>query len=197
MKNIFAIAAVFALFAASTADAAKFNIVPEGSSPNGVYSIYLDGEGDNGNFDTIIVNLTPNDPAVFANIDEDGADGFTPREPGGEFTYISAFLGAPPAFGGNGHSVLGPVTSAGGIEFTSGPLGMTIDTVNGPNNRAEGLFLANVMLENGGTGVASAQIVSGGQILSTIEAPIGIPEPTTMALAGLSLIGLVASRRRS
>lgn len=197
MKKILALSAVFAVFASSDAQAARLR-ADTFDGDAGVVGIYLDGQELNGQFDTVIVDIRPN-IGSFEEIDEDGVDGITPRPAGDPFTYINPFLSAPPAFGGNGFSVLGAETNPNRVAFTAGPLGMTIDTVNGPNVGDRGLFLANINLSVPfiGAGSATVDLVRAGTLIATLSEPFPVPEPATLAMAGLAMVGVSATRRRS
>lgn len=61
------------------------------------------------------------------------------------------------------------------------------------------LAFAQVVLPNGATGQAFGQFTvatPNGDILETVNVPIGIPEPASVALVAFGLIGVVAARRR-
>lgn len=189
MKNIFTFAALVCALSASFATAASLSVV--GSGP--VYSLYLDGGADNGAFDSIDVQIAAGSGSSFMNQDS-GFNGFFPRAAGEEFSFINPLLGAATAQGGEGWSVLGATNTPDLMAFGGGPLGATISTAAKP---APGLFLANIMTQ--GSGLATVQVISAGNILSTLTADVGgvIPEPATMALAGMGLIGFIAIRRRA
>lgn len=192
MKKIIALSAILAVFACSVADAAMLR--KEQAAPGNI-SLFLDGEADNGQFDTIIVDVKARPGVEFLNINESGVDGFTPLAPGADATFVNALLSAPPAFGGNGFSILGQEVTSTSVAFTGGPLGGTIDTVNGPNVGPNGLFLGNFVLSPGGVGDATVQLVRGGSVIAELSAVV--PEPATLALASLSLVALACGRRRS
>lgn len=190
MRNAMVLGTLTSLLICSASHGARVRVDEFGG---GVFGVYLDGEELNGLFDTVIVNIRPDDGFAFANIDEDGADGFTPRPAGDPLTYINAFLGAPSTFC-CGFSVLGPVTSSTEISFTTGPLGQTIDTENGPFIRDNGLFLVNIHLPNG-TASANALLVRAGTVVADLTMPFGVPEPATTAMLACAL-ACVASHRR-
>lgn len=184
----------------STIEAAEIRAERHADSPEGtVWSIYLYDIRASENVDTIIVSisdcLTDRD-TPFRNIDSYGVDGFTPRPPGDPFTYVNALLQAPPAFGGNGFTVLGLTVTEEKIEFTAGPLGEIIDTENGPGTVANGIFLANMVLAGSFGPIASVQLVSQGNVVSHIQGGSLCPEPTSLVLAAVGVVGLACAPRR-
>jgi hypothetical protein len=196
MKQLLSLGAVFSLALGASVSAASLRFSPC-DSPTGIYSLYLNGGADNGNFDTIIVDINPSPGAQLLN-PHSGAVGGSPRPPGDAFTYINRLINASPddVPGGLGWTVLGltPVAEmANGLEFTAGPLGGTIDTSTMPNGE---LFIANVNIAPGVSAMATVQVVSAGTVLGTLT-PVCIPEPTTAGLASLAVFGLAAICRLS
>jgi hypothetical protein len=182
------------ILACGSAKAASLAIVANGSTPY-TYSVYLNGTGVNGNFNTIkldarprlvLVQLSdsmgrvvadlvapfslgqPSPPGyAFANLSSGQVAG-VPRPAGEAFTYYNRLLNADPldAPGGKGWSLLGIKVTEDLVGFSGGPLGANITTANEPNGQ---LFLANLYY---------------------------VPEPAACGLVGMALLGLVALRRR-
>lgn len=180
MKNILAFTALF--FAVTTsASAATLTVEQAGD----VYSVYLDGEADV--FDSFSLTLDAGSSTFLAQ--DPGFEGFAPRPAGQAFSYVNQYLPAAVAQGGKGLTVVGAVNTPDVLSFDA-------TSLTGPIVTGGKMFLANVNYPNA-FGTATLRLVSAGQFTDTLTAPIGIPEPATVALAGLGLIGLVAARRRS
>ncbi len=164
-----------------------------------VYAVSLDLGADSGLANTFELNITPS-AGDFQNLNPTGAAGFTPLGPlaVGE-TYVSAFLAAPPAFGGLGYSVLTPLFGATQITTGGGPLGGTIDTPPAPVGPV--FFLANIAVPDGGAGTFDLSLTNAGAPVANVSAPYGpvseIPEPTTFGLVGLAVAAFGGLRRRS
>lgn len=192
MKSLFIVTLLIgAAFHSSRVSAASLSVDQVGN----VFSLYLNGQGFNGQFDVVGADVIPAAPALFANIDS-GLNGPTPRSAGEPFTFRSRWLDALVIDGGQGWSVLGITTSPTLVTFAGAPLGQKIDTSTQPGGR---LFLANVVLPYGATATANVELVGNGLTLtklSTTFATGNVPEPATLTLAGLSLAGLFAVRRR-
>lgn len=154
-----------------------------------VFGIFLDGEELNGQFDTIIVEISTNPGSLFLEpLNSRAIDFFIPPGPGFCcLTFISFQLSSPPSFGGNGFTVLGAVEAENQVAFSGGPLGQTIDTQHGPNVGDDGLFLANIILADG-TATATAQLVRAGDVIEELNTAFGVPEPPSVALLGLTLV---------
>jgi hypothetical protein len=169
MKSIVTVIAVASLaVAASAADAATLSIGSfQDWSVRGIAAIYLDGDADNGNFDTITFSARPQSVvhvqlisagtviselifpffqpislSPFAN-QNSGLSAGVPRPAGQTFTYINRLLHADPLKfpGGLGWVVFGLVNRPDELSFVTGPLGGRIDTAGQPDGR---LFLANI-----------------------------------------------------
>lgn len=182
MKKIFALAAVLALAVSSTATAATLKSTP---AANGTSAIYLNGEA--AVFDTISVSLESTVGDFQAQ--DGGFNGFFPRAAGEPFSFINALLGAPVAQGGKGLTVVGAENTPDKLAFDATLLGGNITT-------GGDLFLANVLFPMPNVGVANVSLIAGGQVIQTLSVPINIPEPATIAMGGLGLIGVVAASRR-
>jgi len=187
MKNTIALTVVLAISSCSFVNAARINVLNNGG---GNFSVFLDGEGDV--FDTIGVEILPDARFEFQNPDN-GFEGFRPREPGEEFSFISGFLRSLPSLGGQGFTLLDVAIESDRITFVGGPLGFGIETTGS----AEGLFLANVVLPAGGSFNYNIRLIAAGLDLGTLSGVFPIPEPTSLMLAGLGLIAFVGNRRRS
>lgn len=194
MKNLLALAAVASVLACSAASAATLVVTPDGVSPNNVYTIYLEGQGTT--FNGAGLSVKPDGSALFENVTTGNLAG-APRPAGDPFTYRNRLLDAdgeefPDS---KGWTLLGVVNSTSEVAFSGGPLGELIDTTSEPGGR---LFLANIMLTAGTTATASLQLVNGVDTVHTQSITFGIiPEPTTIGLASVALLGLAALRRRS
>ncbi len=186
MKKIIALTAVLALFAAPSAFGLGISVDPIGRTAEGIYSVWLDGM--DAEIDSIDISIV-GDGIELLNPNS-GLDGFVPRGPGDPFSYVNALLAAPTAApGGQGWSLVGNEATPAGIRIAGGPLGAKIDT-------SAPLFLANVMIPADGNAEYVATFVNGGNTVGEARGPIPVPEPATLALAGLSILGVAFSRRR-
>jgi hypothetical protein len=185
------LAALLVSLSSSAVSAASLSVDQVGN----VFSLYLNGQGFNGQFNVVEAEIIPAAPALFANIDS-GLNGLTPRSAGEPFTFRSRWLDAPVVDGGQGWSVLGITVSPTVVEFAGSPLGLQIDTSTQPGGR---LFLANVVLPYGATATANVELVGNGLTLANLSTTFAtgiVPEPATVMLASLSAVGLFAVRRR-
>ena len=125
MKRILLVAAVVSAFACSVANAASVSV--RTGSP-GAYSIWLDGQEADGNFDTVFVELIPTAPATFAN-QNSGNNAGVPRPAGEPFSYRNRQLdlGTDERVA-LGWTVVGAVSTANVLSFTAGPSDAKIDT---------------------------------------------------------------------
>ena len=86
-----------------------------------------------------------------------------------------------------GWSILGSADDANEFAASGGPLGADI---------ASSVDFAQAVMAPTGMGVYLFQFAAAGELVGTATDEFGIPEPGTMALAGIALIGLAAGRRR-
>ncbi len=189
MKKIVAETLVLSFLACSTTCAVSIEFCHCGYI-NGVYSVYLDGEGDT--FDSIDLTIVPDDRRGELLNPDSGIDGFTPRGPGEEFSFINPLLSAPTAVpGGQGWSLVRNQATSDGIHIAGGPLGSTVET---PPSR--GLFLANFMTYAGAR--VRGTVSHAGQVVAELKLNTSqcFPEPTAMSLAVLCLLGFVGGRHR-
>jgi len=190
MKNLLALAAVASLFVASAANAAVLSVTS--NAAQGIYSALINTGSDV--IDTIDVKFTPGAGSTFINNNSGLASG-VPRNPGDPFTYPNRKLNADPldVDGGQGWTFFGLTNNANTLEFTGTPIGSTINTNN------TGLFLGNVMLNSpASTGTVTIKGLRLGNEVFNLTENLGapIPEPATLAMAGLALVGMVAIGRR-
>ncbi len=202
MKNIFAFTALLAVSVATTVSAASLSVTTTGTGVNTAYSVYLNGGADNDNFDTINMIATPTSGNTFLNPNTGLASSF-PRSPGEPSTFRNRFLDRDPGEGdgGRGYSQFGAVQTTAGLEFTVAALGGTISTAGEPGGN---LFLANFNINTpignpSALGQATVTIFSAGNVVGTpltVTFPDAIPEPATLAMAGMGLVGIIAASRR-
>ncbi|MBX3426870.1 MAG: PEP-CTERM sorting domain-containing protein [Pirellulales bacterium] len=188
MNKLFAIFAVSCVAIAANANAASISVQQNGD----IYSLYI--QGVENNIAALGFSAAPVAPATFLNPNSGNASG-APRPAGQAFTYRNRFLDLDPAdedvSGGLGWTLLNTSQTAGGLTFEGGPLGQLID-ISAP------VFLANIMLTPGGS--ATYQVLlkdgTGADIGAPLTGTIPVPEPATFVLAGISMLGLAAVRRR-
>jgi hypothetical protein len=158
------------------------------------FAIFLDGEQHNGAFDTFGFWVRPNAPAVFTNFS--GLLGGPPRPPGQPFTYHNGLLNADPLDDPNsiGLAMLGLIRTPTELSFAASRLGGTITTATQPNGD---LFLGNVNMPGAGASAnVTVQLYRAGDLVQELTATIPVPEPTSMALAGIALAGMIAVSHR-
>jgi hypothetical protein len=188
MKNFLVLAVLGLSVVASTASAAFLSV----SGENGNYAIYLNGEATV--FNGVDFKVTP-DSGAFQALNG-GLNAGAPRGPGDAFTYRNRAIDLAPddidnPGIGKGWTLINPTTTGAMVSFAGGPLGGNIDTSTEPGGR---LFLANVILPAGVKGLATATLVNGSTTVATLS--VVVPEPATVALVSMGLLGLVALRRR-
>lgn len=191
MKSILTLVALVTLAVGSTANAASLHVVTtNGGATN---AIYLDGETQNGTFNTVIFSAVPNGAATFQALSSGVG-----KPAGDPNTYRNRALDADPLDGGLGWSLVGTQTTASALTFSGGPLGSNITTADAPGGR---LFLGNVQLPTGPgmTGTATVTLVdgTGAQVGDILSATFPIPEPASLGLVGMSTLALAAFRRRA
>lgn len=189
MKSILTLAALLALTVSTTANAASLSV---STGANKTFSVWIDGEADNGNFNTVKleVNAIPNSEGVPSTLL--GLSSGAGKVVGDVGTFRNRMLDADPLDGGLGWSTAGVQTSASVLGFSGGPLGGNITTADQPSGR---LWLGNFQLSTPGVATVLVQLSnSTGDLL--FDQTVTIPEPATLAMASCSLIGLLALRRR-
>jgi hypothetical protein len=173
----------------SNARAGNVTVTP-GTSVAGdpLFEFFLDTTGMIGSFDTIELILTS--PAGTFN--QVGAPA-TPLSQPSEDSGFSEFLTAPTNFGGQALSEFGLIDTTSEVSATHASLGNNSASTQG------NYFLAQVVMSQGDGGVYQANFFDDGASTGSFNGVFGggeVPEPGTITLAGLSLIGVFTSRRR-
>ena len=97
-----------------------------------------------------------------------------------------------------GANIFGAGLTPIGVDDSGGPVWTgIITTFGGGDTSALNAAFAQMTLPPGSGGQAVINFAQGGNVIATEIVDFGIPEPGTMALACLGLIGVFASRRRS
>lgn len=190
MKKIFTFTSFFTLLACSSASAIQINVETSRPSPDTkMASFFLESGGEE--FDSIDLSIRP-DRGEFLNVD-DGLDGFTPRGPDEEFTFVNPWLFVSTSVpGGQGWSFLEGRATPTEVRIAGGPLGRDIETPSAP-----GLFLANVVLSVADSGTFHATFVNDGTTVATHQGVFFWPEPSCLMLLGVGLMRLVGTRNRT
>jgi|GEM_PF-5313410 len=195
MKKYLTLTLVVALVSCvGFAKAATLNVVVTEQGASTISAVFLEGLTEADQVTALTVENLPGS-SQFENYDANGVG-----NAGDAASFSNGFLAAPPAFGGKGWTVL---DGSPNVAPPSGPLGIAYATSN-PGNflaSAEPLLLANLMLPAGTEGATTVLLLGGdGNPIDggSLNAPLGsaIPEPCTLALAGLGLVGVLAIRRR-
>lgn len=191
------IAQTFAAFAlaitiTSATFAGEVSVADATDAPGGLplYAFNLDTTGMEGAFDTIELVIEAD---AGSTLNQTNADGtlVTSATPSDDSGFID-LLTAPPNFGGQGLSSFG-VDAA--TDLTTGLSGTFASLGSNGASDLGGYQLAQVVSDGAGT-FRYAFFDDGTEVGSGSGEWGVIPEPTSMVLAGLSLIGFVGARRR-
>jgi len=202
-------AVVFLSFASLTqAGHIRLDVVTTGIGVNCIYEVSLTGLTEADQVTALSVEAVPGDGNVFLNYSSSGSVDFVPRPAGDMATFVNAFLRLPndPPLEGEGWAIFDGSIN---VPAPSGPTGIGFAASNPPSFLvANPLFLLNLMLPKSAAGGSlvvkladkDGLIADGGTIryLRSLSdtSPLCIPEPSTLALASIGLIGLADMRRR-
>ncbi len=206
MKKISTCALVVALASfTSSLEAASLRVETRVTGASNVFSIYLDALTEADQVTALSVSMLPINSA-FENYSETGfgpAPDFDRLDENSDASFTSATLTLPagaPFFGMgwtiiDGSDEVAPPSGPAGIGYAASAPGRFLE--------ADGVLLNNIMLPQRATVVVAMVDLFGGdgnlvQQLCVSNSPRRcIPEPTSMALAGLVTIALVAARKRN
>jgi hypothetical protein len=194
---IFTLALGLLITAASSSARAGDISVTQGMSAGGndLFEFTLDTTGMVGGFDTVELVLTST-AGLFNQIGTPAAAVSQPSEDSG----FSEFLTAPSNFGGQGLSAFG-VDAANDTDSLVSGTHASLGS-NDASTQGDYLLAQIVMLQgntNGGEYVATFfdDGITVGTANGAFSSGAVIPEPSTLVMAGLSLMGVFASRRRN
>jgi hypothetical protein len=171
---------------ASFAQAGSIVVSPGAATPDDrggfdVYQLVLDPTGMEGGFDTLEISTV-------GAINQESADNIMDLENSTDSGF-SAFLTASTGFGGQGLSPFGVAGDENGLEGTYASLGSNAISEMGQ------YVVAQLSTQRGGAGTFSYAFFDDGQEVGRGDGSYGIPEPGTLALAALGLVGIVVRRR--
>jgi hypothetical protein len=187
MKKFLVVLAMMSAFACTAANAATLRLDADITSP---HSLYLNGGADV--FDTVEVTVVPGSGVTITNPNS-GLVAGVPRPAGDPFTYLNRKLNGDPLDDPSflGWSILGLTNTPTQFSFTGGPLGGLINT-NGD------LFLANINMSSpfaSGYDFFNVKTYRLGELVADVTVPFP-SEPAALSMASVSLLGMVAVRRR-
>ena len=171
---------------ASFAQAGSIVVTPGAATPEerggfDVYQLVLDPSGMEGTFDTleleVLGDLNGSNGDTVMDLDNSANSGF------------SAFLTAPPAFSGQDLAAFGVEGDSSRMSGTHASLGSNAISDQGQ------FVVAQVAAQPGSVGTFSYRFFDDGNAVGGGDGSFGIPEPGTLALAALSLVGIVVRRR--
>jgi len=186
---IFTLALGLLITAASSSARAGDISVTQGMSAGGndLFEFTLDTTGMVGGFDTVELVLTST-AGLFNQIGTPAAAVSQPSEDSG----FSEFLTAPSNFGGLALSAFGIVDTTSVVSGTHASLGS-----NGASTQGD-YWVAQVVLPTGTGGSFAYSFFDDGTQTSTGSGNLGvIPEPASLVMAFLGLLGMASARRRS
>ena len=191
MKKILAIAAVLTVMAGSFAQAAPLLSSVQSAGNPQVYSVYVHGDNLNGAFDTIIFSAVPTAGTQFSSVNTGSPA--APRAAGDPTTFINRMLDA------DGSEIPGVLrrprrrNQHGGYVFAFTAVQLVVDTPP-----PAPLAVVNFCCRRAGGGNADVELVNAGTVAFESTIPIAgvIPEPASVGLIGIAMLGLAAARRR-
>jgi len=187
MTKIFLALGLIVALACSSARAASVTVTPGTTAGgNDLFEFFLDTTGSAGTFDTF--ELVVQSAGLFNQV---GAAGTVVAQPS-EDSGFSQFLTAPSNFGGLALSAFGIVDTTSVVSGTHASLGS-----NGASTQGD-YWVAQVVLPTGTGGSFAYSFFDDGTQTSTGSGNLGvIPEPASLVMAFLGLLGMASARRRS